>query len=110
LQPLSSPALEHVVRTCLAKDPDERWQTAKDIALQLKWISEVSSQPGIPATVVNRRKWRERVAWSLAALFFVAALIVAAFAYLSFGGHFCMALISHSRPRSLATGLVAADS
>jgi hypothetical protein len=39
LQPLSPPALERVVQTCLAKDPDERWQTAHDVRLQLEWTS-----------------------------------------------------------------------
>jgi serine/threonine protein kinase len=40
IQPLVSPALAQVVKTCLAKDPDERWQTAADIARQLQWIAE----------------------------------------------------------------------
>src|SRR5215831_15564714 len=39
VQPLASPSLEHVVRTCLKKDPADRWQTAHDLVLQLKWIS-----------------------------------------------------------------------
>jgi Tol biopolymer transport system component len=33
-------ALEHVIRTCLAKDPDDRWQTAHDVKLQLQWIQK----------------------------------------------------------------------
>ncbi len=40
LQPLTPPALDHVVKTCLAKDPDERWQTAGDVKRQLTWIAE----------------------------------------------------------------------
>jgi eukaryotic-like serine/threonine-protein kinase len=40
LQPLTPPALEHIVTTCLAKNPDDRFQTAHDIALQLKWIAQ----------------------------------------------------------------------
>ena len=31
LQPVTPPALDHVVHRCLAKDPDERWQSAKDL-------------------------------------------------------------------------------
>ena len=42
LQPLSPPALDRVVKKCLAKDPDERWQTARDLADALKWISQDS--------------------------------------------------------------------
>ena len=32
------PALERLVATCLAKDPDERWQTAKDLLRELRWV------------------------------------------------------------------------
>jgi eukaryotic-like serine/threonine-protein kinase len=39
-QPLAPPALERVIRRCLAKDPDERWQTARDLRDELKWIAE----------------------------------------------------------------------
>src|SRR6266436_2867220 len=38
VQPMSPPALDRVVQGCLAKDPDERWQTAHDVKLQLQWI------------------------------------------------------------------------
>jgi serine/threonine protein kinase len=38
LQPMTPPALGRIVRTCLAKDPDDRFQTAHDLALQLEWI------------------------------------------------------------------------
>src|SRR4029077_9137648 len=37
-QPLSPPALDHVVGRCLEKDPDERWQTAGDLMRELRWI------------------------------------------------------------------------
>src|SRR6478736_2840038 len=49
---LSSPALERVVRKCLAKDPDNRWQTFRDLADELKWISEEAERP--EAVVVDR--------------------------------------------------------
>jgi phosphoserine phosphatase RsbU/P len=39
-QKLTPPALEHAVKTCLAKDPDERWQSASDLKSQLTWITE----------------------------------------------------------------------
>ncbi|MDP9361931.1 MAG: serine/threonine protein kinase, partial [Acidobacteriota bacterium] len=35
MQPLTPPALERVIRTCLEKDPDDRWQTAHDVMLEL---------------------------------------------------------------------------
>ena len=40
VQPLASRALDRLVRTCLAKDPDERWQTAGDLKRELAWIRE----------------------------------------------------------------------
>jgi Tol biopolymer transport system component len=43
LQPMTPPALDHLVKTCLAKDRDERWQTAHDVTKQLKWVAEVGS-------------------------------------------------------------------
>jgi len=60
LQPLTPPALGRVVRTCLAKDPDDRFQTAHDLALQLDWIEEGGSAAGLPAPVIAQRKRRER--------------------------------------------------
>ncbi|HSS44759.1 MAG TPA: serine/threonine-protein kinase, partial [Thermoanaerobaculia bacterium] len=40
VQPMTPPALDRVVKTCLAKDPEERWQSAADIKRELKWIAE----------------------------------------------------------------------
>jgi Tol biopolymer transport system component len=77
LQPMTPPALERLVRGCLEKDPDERWQTAHDVKLQLRAIAEGGSQSGLPAPVSARRKIRERLGWVAAAL---AALLAAVFA------------------------------
>jgi Tol biopolymer transport system component len=75
--PMTPPALDRVVKTCLAKDPEDRFQTAHDVKLQLQWIAEMGSAAGIPAPVVARRKNRERVAW---AAFAIAAILAALFA------------------------------
>jgi Tol biopolymer transport system component len=71
--PMTPPALNRVVRTCLAKDPEDRFQTAHDVKLQLAWVAEGGSQAGVPAPVVARRKTREKAAWAVAALAIVAA-------------------------------------
>jgi Tol biopolymer transport system component len=73
VQPVMPPALDHVVRKCLEKDPDDRWQSAQDVASELRWIAEAGSQAGVPATVTIRRRSRERLAWGLAAVFALAA-------------------------------------
>ena len=36
IYPMTPPALDHVVQTCLAKKPDDRWQSAGDVGRQLK--------------------------------------------------------------------------
>ena len=40
VKPFTPPALESVMKKCLAKDSDERWQSASDLASELKWIGE----------------------------------------------------------------------
>src|SRR5258706_6674049 len=74
LQPLAPPAFERVVQTCVAKDPDERWQTAHDVKLQLKWIAKGGSQAGVAAPVAAHRRHREWTAWATAAVFMLMAL------------------------------------
>jgi hypothetical protein len=39
-QPLTPPAIDRIVERCLAKDPDERWQTARDLPRELSWTGE----------------------------------------------------------------------
>jgi Tol biopolymer transport system component len=73
ISPMMPPALNRVVKTCLAKDPEDRFQTAHDVKLQLQWIAEGGSQAGLPAPVVARRKSREKLAWALAAVAIVVA-------------------------------------
>jgi eukaryotic-like serine/threonine-protein kinase len=77
IKPLTPPTLDHAIRRCLAKDPDERWQTARDLTLELKWIAEAGSQAGVPAPVVARRQTRERIAWVAAALLGIFAVLLA---------------------------------
>ena len=49
VRPISPPGLELLVRTCIAKDPADRWQSAHDVELQLRGIpsSGSTSRPGI---------------------------------------------------------------
>jgi Tol biopolymer transport system component len=77
VQPMTPPALDRVIQTCLAKNPDDRWQTAHDVKLQLQWIAEGGSVVGLPAPVAARRKTRERLAWVVAAAAAAAAALFA---------------------------------
>jgi eukaryotic-like serine/threonine-protein kinase len=78
LQPLAPPALERMVKKCLAKDPDDRWQSASDLASELQWMAEGGSQAGVPPPVMSKQKHRERVAWGVAALALCTAAILPA--------------------------------
>ena len=64
VQPLTPPAFEHIVTACLAKNPEDRFQTAHDVALQLKWIA----QRGTLAlgSTEKRGNHRELLAWLIA--------------------------------------------
>jgi serine/threonine protein kinase/Tol biopolymer transport system component len=66
LKPDTSPAFEHVVSVCLQKNPEERFQTANDIKLELQWIaSGKSSAAAIPAPAAPQSSLRrERLFWA----------------------------------------------
>ena len=55
------------MKSCLAKDPDERLQTVHDVKLQLKWIQESGSSSRLPASPIARGPW-DRAAWPVAGL------------------------------------------
>jgi Tol biopolymer transport system component len=76
--PLAPPALDSLIRACLAKDPDERVQTAHDVKLQLTWIASAGSQSGVAAPALPKRAVsREPIAWAVAALAIAAAAFIA---------------------------------
>jgi serine/threonine protein kinase len=81
IEPLTPPALDHLIRMCLAKEPDERIQTAHDVKLQLEWIADAGSQVGAPIITISRRKRREWIAWSAAAVCAAAAVYWVAQSY-----------------------------
>ena len=70
-------ALDRVVRKCLAKDPDDRWSSAHDLADELRWIAEGGSHAGVTAPVVVDRQSHAGWAWSLAAVLGAAAVALA---------------------------------
>ena len=65
VQPAAPPALDHVVRKCLAKDPDDRWQSAADLASELKWSGETSAAGSVTAAAAPSRpaaRWQRILA------------------------------------------------
>jgi eukaryotic-like serine/threonine-protein kinase len=71
VQPLSPPALEHVIATCIAKEPEERWQSCADVSRQLEWVAKE------PKTAEVSPRSR-RLLWTLlaAGVLIAAALVV----------------------------------
>ena len=84
--PATPPALDRVVRTCLAKDPEDRWQSAGDLARELRWIGE-GSGAGEPtsAPIRSQRARRERL-WMTAAIVSLAALAATVYLWRSGAG------------------------
>ncbi len=71
LQKASPPALDHLIATCLAKNPDERWQCAADIARELAWLSQAPAR----APAVQSRRHVLQVAMFAGALAFAVLLV-----------------------------------
>jgi eukaryotic-like serine/threonine-protein kinase len=81
VKPQTPAAFEHVVTTCLQKNPEDRYQTAHDIKLELQWIAaDKSSSVSAPATPLPSRS-RERLGWSAA---LAAAIVMTAAASMLF--------------------------
>ena len=81
IQPLTPIALERLIRTCLEKDPDERWQTAHDVKLQLRQIIEGGSQASAAVPVMPARKRAMPVAWIVAAALAAIAAVTLSLLY-----------------------------
>jgi eukaryotic-like serine/threonine-protein kinase len=72
-QPATPTVLDRIVRGCLTKDPDERWQTAHDVKLQLSAVQEDSGIAPARESISPARS-RSWLPWAIAA----ASMVVAA--------------------------------
>jgi len=57
IQPTAPSSLVYIISTCLAKDPDERFQTAHDVKLQLTWLSQSGGTGSTPLTKQVKPQW-----------------------------------------------------
>jgi Tol biopolymer transport system component len=77
IQPLTPPAFVRAIRRCLAKDPEDRWQTARDLLLELRWVAEGGSQVVMVPTGVGkgtRGPWRGVLLWGVVSLLLAAII------------------------------------
>jgi hypothetical protein len=82
LQPRAPASLERLIRRCLAKDPEDRWQTARDMAAELKWIAEAAAASPTPAPVTTRRPRRVALWGGVAGAALTAAVFAATTAWM----------------------------
>jgi len=68
-----SPTFDRIVRHCLEKSPDERFQSARDVAFALEALSGSAISSASAAAAGHHRRWLRPVA---ALAFLAAALIV----------------------------------
>lgn len=80
MQPMAPPAVDRVVRKCLAKDPEDRWQSARDLAAELSWLAEAGSHTGSASTgkVEDTLTWRRPLRWAALASVVLAAAVLSA--------------------------------
>jgi eukaryotic-like serine/threonine-protein kinase len=85
ITPLTPASVDHVIRRCLAKDPDERWQTARDLASELEWLRTSGGQSAFSAHQQTSRKgvW---LLWALCG-FMAAGLLAGALLWHSRSGY-----------------------
>jgi eukaryotic-like serine/threonine-protein kinase len=73
---VAPPALDRLLQRCLRKDPDDRWQSARDLKDELEWIAR-SGAEAAPSAAGARARWRDRAGWIAATILAVVTLFLA---------------------------------
>jgi len=72
IKPMTPASLDHCIRRCLAKEADQRWQDARDLARELEWVAESGMQRGGPVPFGAARNTREALAWLVSCVLLIA--------------------------------------
>lgn len=75
-KPMTPPALDHAIKKSLAKHPDERWQSASDLASELKWVAESGSQASLAVRTAARGKIQTVLPWLVSVVSLFALIVV----------------------------------
>ena len=75
---VTPPALDRTVKKCLAKNPDERWQSASDLASELQWIADKRQETSAVESSAEASRLPAKAAWvaALAAVLLLAAAMI----------------------------------
>ena len=95
VKPTTPPALDHAIRRCLAKDPEERWQSASDIKSELLWISQSSGQAAIPQLTTRGKAWGHAVLFAGGAALVVGITVIATYSFSHRGSTFSNRAVCH---------------
>jgi serine/threonine protein kinase len=85
LQPMSPAQFDRVVKTCLEKEPDARWQGAADLRRELKWIAESEMHGGLATSAIRPDRnsaSKTRVGWPVGVIAGIAAITMSIVAIL----------------------------
>ncbi len=75
LRPESPEALDQLIHLCLAKDPQQRWQSVHDLRIELGWLADKGVSPTELRPNLKART-RERIGWGIALALFAAVLFL----------------------------------
>ena len=78
-RPEAPPALDHIVKACLEKDPADRWQDARDLVAELRWIAEGGSEGELAGAAAGGG--RSKRAWLRRAVLAAGAVLIALLAW-----------------------------
>jgi len=74
---VAPPALDRVLQRCLEKDPDDRWQTVRDLKAELEWIAGAAPEPAPANSTIRKGSRLPWIAAALLAVGFIAASWIA---------------------------------